>query len=290
MEHEFRFVTVSCDLCGSLRCKEIMRKRGALIHREFRIVRCSNCGFIYVNPRICDEHIPLLYDDAYWRGEGFDRTIGANADQKIAALCNADIVATVGEALGCAQDCRVLDVGCGLGHLVAAFLAHGAKAEGFDTSATARAACKESRVPVLDATRLDQLPRHCYDAVTAVEVIEHVISPTEFLNALRRVLRPQGVLFISTGNWNWVRRLPGTPYIMPEGHLQYFTPRILAKFFRKTEYEIDLRTLNRNWNGFRFMPASRTNGGALLAVRIAAKFFHLLIPAFSPMPLAKRRT
>lgn len=288
MQHEFRLVTVSCDLCGGSRCKEVMRKRGALLDREFRIVRCADCGFIYVSPRICDEQIPLLYDDDYWRGQGFDRTIGAIADPGFADLCNVDIVETINEALGSIKDARVLDVGCGFGALVAAFRKRGAAAMGFDTSDVAREACERSQIPLADAAGIDDLCEQQYDAVTAIEVIEHVVSPTAFLIALRRILKPGGVLFISTGNWNWVRRLPGTPYIMPEGHLQYFTPRTLAKFFDKVELEIDHRTLNRNWNGFRFMPASRANAGAVLLIRIAAKFFNLALPAFAPMPLGKR--
>ena len=70
----------------------------------------------------------------------------------------------------------VLDVGCGLGHLVVAFRKMGVKAEGFDFSLDA------------DKYRISGARRHCwvqaadedinkkYDLITCIEVAEHLID------------------------------------------------------------------------------------------------------------------
>ena len=52
-------VFVSCPLCAGKKYSEIYKERGVL-----GIVRCLDCGLIYVNPRLKDP------EKEYWGNEG----------------------------------------------------------------------------------------------------------------------------------------------------------------------------------------------------------------------------
>ncbi|MBV8148133.1 MAG: methyltransferase domain-containing protein [Candidatus Eremiobacteraeota bacterium] len=281
-------VAVRCDLCGGDRSKMTLQKRGALDDRLFTIVRCIDCGLVYVNPRLDDDAINRLYDEAYFHGRGFDRTIGW--DLRPIDEVRRDsrpFVATLDEAMGGLGGRSVLDIGCGFGGFVRALLAEGAEAYGLDDSPIAVKACEQNGTPLLAYT-IDELVAagKRFDAVTMIEVLEHVTSPRAFLQSAVRLLKPGGVLYVSTGNWNFVRhdRLdPGTPYIMPEGHIYYFTPVTLRRYFRVLSLE-PIDVMNRAWVGSRRLQShlgpTLTHALASIVSRVA--------PGYGPFPLARR--
>jgi 2-polyprenyl-3-methyl-5-hydroxy-6-metoxy-1,4-benzoquinol methylase len=127
---------------------------------------------------------------------------------------------------------RFLDVGCGGGFLVEAARDLGWQAEGTEVS---RAAADFGRgrgvtihVGVLSDARL---PAGAFDAVTMMEVIEHVPDPVALLRECADLLRPGGALLLTTPNWaSLSRRVLGARW-SPVGrdHVVYFTPRHLRR-------------------------------------------------------------
>jgi hypothetical protein len=71
------------------------------------------------------------------------------------------------------------------------------------------------------------------------EVIEHLPHPLESLRTVRSWLRPGGVLFMATGNYDCPeRKLRGSDwfYFMPEGHLYYFSNKTMANYLKKAGF------------------------------------------------------
>lgn len=100
-----------------------------------------------------------------------------------------------------------LDVGCGAGLVTESLARLGAGATGLDASADAVAAgrlhAEEAGLSITyRAGSAEELAEegHTFDLITALEVVEHVADVDLFLGALRRLLKPGGLLIFSAPN------------------------------------------------------------------------------------------
>ncbi len=254
---------------------------------DFSIVSCAKCRHVRVDPRISNERLDDLYDEAYYRGEGFDATIDYAAQPSTKTLEeNADIIESVVEAAGgSVRGLTWLDVGCGMGTLLESARERGAVVTGSDSSKAALESCRRKGLAFLDSETLERSEER-FDIVTAIEVIEHVPDPLAFVLFLKARVRGGGVIFIRTGNWNLVRYLPGTPYLMPEGHIQYFTPTTMRRIFARASLE-EIEAFNRTWFAWRLLP-----GFVRLALpnsvrRALAQLTKRIAPGLAPFPIAR---
>jgi 2-polyprenyl-6-hydroxyphenyl methylase / 3-demethylubiquinone-9 3-methyltransferase len=105
---------------------------------------------------------------------------------------------------------RVLDVGCGGGLLAEALAREEAAVTAIDLAPgmieVARLHAAESALRidyrVAAAEDLAQSAPAAFDAVTCMEMLEHVPQPAGMVATLARLLRPGGALFVSTLNRN----------------------------------------------------------------------------------------
>ncbi len=100
---------------------------------------------------------------------------------------------------------RVLDVGCGGGLVCEPLARLGAVVTGVDAAAAnipvAQIHAQQSGLEIryLNAT-VEDLAEQDFDLVLALEVIEHVQDPAAFVAALGQVMRPDGLIILSTFN------------------------------------------------------------------------------------------
>lgn len=106
----------------------------------------------------------------------------------------------------------VLDLGCGNGWLTAALSRCGFDVCGLDISRSgieiARAAHSDVNFHLADAL-LPPPADWCgrFDAVVAVESVDHVVQPRQLLNHARQMLRPGGLLLVTTPYHGYLKNL-----------------------------------------------------------------------------------
>lgn len=106
------------------------------------------------------------------------------------------------------SDCKVLDVGCGGGILTEALAKSGANAVGIDLSKESLEAAKihASQQGLNIDYRYENIEdtssKHAgeFDAITCMEMLEHVPEPNKIIAACSRLLKPGGHAFFSTIN------------------------------------------------------------------------------------------
>jgi len=238
--------SVPCNLCGAETFREIYPSRlpdlAALdVQHVYActssaygecgpIVQCTACGFVYQNPQPDPECTLDAYEQVVdvryaEEREGRVHTFGR-------ALEELEQLAAPG---------RLLDVGAHLGVFVEVALERGWDAEGIEPSRWAVDEARARELPVswgtvADLTGADRQ----YDAITMWDVIEHLPDPAGDIRRLRRLLRPGGLLAVSTMDVDApVARLLGRrwPWYM-QMHLSYFSRATLQRMFEDAGYDV----------------------------------------------------
>lgn len=107
---------------------------------------------------------------------------------------------------------RILDIGCGEGHFICRARRWFDVAVGMDISEEGtRLTAAKSRGAAVRGDALNiPFASGCFDAVLALDLIEHLLAPEQFLREVHRVLRPGGVFIYSTPNpASWGARVKG---------------------------------------------------------------------------------
>lgn len=163
---------------------------------------------------------------------------------------------------------RILDIGCGGGILTEALAQKGARVTGIDMAElslkVARLHLHESALEIdyqlSTVEAFAELNEAQFDIVTCLELLEHVPDPASVIAAATRLLKPDGVLFLSTINRNpksFALAILGAEYILrmlPRGTHEF------KKFIKPSEIAARLRTCGmqiKDISGMSYNPLSK---------------------------------
>jgi SAM-dependent methyltransferase len=155
----------------------------------------------------------------------------------------------------------ILDVGCGLGYLTYALHQSGYEATGIDISLEAIQQARKiyGNYFVCDDFFLFKGSEGGYDVICMLELIEHVDNPKAYISKALMLLKPGGLLIVTTPNRSFFTKEALWNTELPPVHLNWFSEdgiRSLAEnlslsvnFFDFTSYNILHGDLNTSTNG-----------------------------------------
>jgi SAM-dependent methyltransferase len=129
----------------------------------------------------------------------------------------------------------ILDVGCGLGYMTYALASAGYKATGLDISSEAiQEATKKYGQHFVNKDFFEfEGIEGGYDAICMLELIEHVKDPREYIKQALRLLKPKGVLILTTPNRSWYPLGSTWDTDLPPVHLTWFSEKGITEFAKK---------------------------------------------------------
>ena len=233
----------ACPLCGQDRPEfyRAGRDRAHGTPGQFRLVRCRNCRLVYLNPRPTEHEIGDLYPPDYGPHQvvrsrlGHIRRIDVGYGMSKRARFVERYVSRRGYAL---------DIGCGTGEFLLELRSRGWQVVGQEISDNAAIAAIEAGLDVRTSA-LDRcgFEAESFDLVTLWDVIEHLPDPLSALREIRRILRPSGLLVLSTpdiesldsrlfaGWWHGLE--------MPR-HLVLFGPETIRQALQRAGFQVQL--------------------------------------------------
>lgn len=259
----------ACNLCGGIEHTHLFNKFG------YDLVRCRSCGLAFVANRPSVAQVREFYTaEADYHGELLDPADPAFGKMRAIARQHLKFLR---RSVRAPAGLRLLDIGCSSGLFLdvagdAGFEVCGAELSP-DTAAFAREhfglevhAGDWRKAGYADAS---------FDVITLFDVVEHLPDPLGELAAVRRLLKPGGLLLQSTPNidglfprasYRLARRLDYWPHPEPPHHLYQFSDRTLAELTERAGYEVTRIDQTRIQLGYSFgTPASWKVSPKLLA-------------------------
>lgn len=138
-------------------------------------------------------------------------------------------------------EARLLDIGCSNGSFLVAARNRGWHVAGMELEKHSVRIARQQRLDVYESTLEDaDIPENEFEVVTMWQLLEHIADPTQFLERVRSILRPGGVLAISTPNIEsigWCILKEDWCAVEPSVHLHLFTSVSLRYLTRKVGLE-----------------------------------------------------
>lgn len=232
---------MNCKICRN-KTAFVGTKIGKFKPCEYHLFQCQHCYFSFIqNP---DTDYAEIYSEAYYHNKGADPLIDYvyEIDNPIRTIRTYEwqgILKIVRLLISLTKDTRWLDFGCGNGGLVR-FCRENSPADvvGFEEGWGKEKAI-QAGIPVVESiASMEQQ----FDVVTAIEVLEHVENPLQTLKAIRKLLKPGGLFFYTTGNAHPFRnRLMNWSYIVPEIHISLFEPKSLETALHMTGFSTEYK-------------------------------------------------
>jgi len=197
-----------------------------------RILACDGCSVIRLDPMPTFAALGKFYTN-YGGNVGYAKKKKSKmkrAQKRIAGLTKLLRNKTANKA-------RFLDVGCNIGFAVEAARLAGFDATGIEIGAQAVVTAKElfPKARFFDTTIEDFATKgEQFDLVYCTEVIEHTTDVKSFVATLSKLVKPDGILFLTTpdaGHWRRPKNFLEWGEVKPPEHVSWQTRKSLSYIF-----------------------------------------------------------
>lgn len=219
---------MACLICRGTACAPVGAKFG------YEIVRCTACGFRFVDPTPSAGELTRYYQD-YKASPAYAKK-AARKIQRARRRLRRYAHKAPGR--------RFIDVGCNIGTAVAAALELGLDAYGIDIDEASIATARDHYPGGhYHAGPIESLPAEWgqFDFIYTSEVIEHLPDPHAYFEVLRARAADNALLYLTTpdaGHWRVPSDFLSWEHVKPPEHLSYFTKDNVRRFLAEHGFEI----------------------------------------------------
>lgn len=243
------------------------------------IYRCHDCELLFVFPQPQEKDWRAFYSDSYFRrGNKYSPKIKSplhdpNLQNDLVKMKLLNKFKSSG---------RLLDVGCAKGGFLKVAHEWGFEVEGVDIAESAAEYVRHNlgfKVANCDLPSAG-LQVETFDIITLWDVIEHLRNPNPTLAEAYRLLRPGGLIFLSTGDASSIwARLTGRYWqlLTPSQHLFFYTPKSLRKILELNKFTVkrNIHPGKRATLDFILFKAHETFGAVIRPIRYLTRLLRL---------------
>jgi SAM-dependent methyltransferase len=219
-----------CDCCGNIRWSRLFSDGG------FDLGRCTVCNLHYITP------MPPLEQRMTELEAGHFVEVDPEAKRQHhgEAVRSAEMESYLDAVRQFAPAGLWLDIGCGVGVLLTLAQRAGREVAGIELSPERRALARQTTGATIYDRPLEYLDitPDSVAVATLINVFSHLVSPSETLRHIRRVLMPGGIVLLRTGEIG--------PQVMKHhvftwglgDHLHFLGDGTIDRYARKLGFEI----------------------------------------------------
>ena len=257
---------INCNICNSTKYNKLCAIKNSETGVTFDLVKCSQCGLVYINPQPTAEELGQYYvkGEYYSYGEVlkedqgkldlFSRikksfreqiflTYGSHGNsclKKIKMVLYFPLKRRFGGIPAFKKNGKLLDIGCGDGLFIKQLKDVGWNVSGIeiDSEAVKRAQSHNLDVRCGKFEKLD-VENEVYDVVRLWHVLEHFNQPKQNLKKIADILKPKGQIILGVPNidslYSKIFRENWAGLDMPR-HLYHFSPQTIKEMLTECGY------------------------------------------------------
>ena len=232
----------TCLKCSSENLKELED------YTNVGLVKCSNCSFVF------SQWVPTKKELVEYYASDYDRT------KYFSPITEKRYYELLDKFEKYKSTNRILDIGSGCGFFLQTAQKRGWEVFGTEIAPSATDNCKDLNINMSygDINTIG-FPENYFDVVVHIEVIEHINNPNEYVSEIHKILRPGGITYLTTPNFNAIHRFrlkEKYDVISYPNHLCYYTSKTLKDLFKSHQ----LKPIRVKTTGYSFTRLRTSKG------------------------------
>jgi len=267
---------IKCDLCRGDDLISFLNDISSWEYRgKFNLVKCLDCSLVFVNPRPSPRDMSQFYSaDSYWGNQNIHKISSKKLGTTWMKSRNSRYKELYQKIFSqFPKPGKILDVGCGTGGFLTAFMERKWQVVGTEIS---RDAANYSQKTYGFSVKIGDLldinfGKKKFSTIVLNNVLEHLFSPKKTLEKIRNILNDTGLLVVSVPNIESLGFKIFKSYwypLQPPRHLYLYSPQTIRRLLEQTGFkiiEINYKNWSHNYYSFyesfrlRFSPRFKNN-------------------------------